>query len=70
MTIAATTLILATLTASYNVAEGRTPIGWYEYQIADDIRRYVPLYDEVDRVRAKQFWKLDWDAPDLLMGVE
>jgi len=56
------TFILATLTVSYGIAEGSEPIGWYSYQIEDDVRRFVPLYSEQDRSKAKQFWKLQWDG--------
>jgi len=55
-----------TLTVCYYVGEGRKPLSWFEYQVKDDVKRFVPIYNEQDRVKAKQFWKLNWDAPDLL----
>jgi hypothetical protein len=51
---------LAKLTVCYQHREERPIIGYYEYQIADDVRRFVPLYEEADRVRAKNYWKKDW----------
>jgi hypothetical protein len=68
------TLILVTLAASYNIAEGRTPLGWYQHyqynQNSGKVIRFVPIYDEADRSKAKQFWKLNWDAPDVLGLME
>jgi hypothetical protein len=49
-------------TLCHQLAEGSQPIGFYEYQIADDVRRYVPHYSEQDRAKAKQFWQKDWDG--------
>jgi len=63
------TQVLVALTVSYNISIARTPLGWYEYFIKDDVKRFVPIYSEADRSKIKQFWKLNWDAPDLL-GLE
>lgn len=54
--------ISANVTLPYDRAEGRHPIGWYEYQIADDVRRFVPLYSEQDKAKARLFWQNDWDG--------
>jgi hypothetical protein len=54
--------IFAKLTLCYEHREYLQLTGWYEYQVADDTRRYVPIYCKADRIRAKQFWKKDWDG--------
>ena len=62
MTIAVSKVV----TCSYHITEGRRVIDWFEHQVDDDIRRFVPIYQASDLVKARQFWKLAWDAPDLL----
>ncbi|MDQ3966780.1 MAG: hypothetical protein M3275_00110 [Thermoproteota archaeon] len=49
------------LTVKYNIAEGRTPLGWYEYHIDGGVKRYVPIYEESDRIRAANFWKMEFE---------
>jgi hypothetical protein len=44
------------------IKEERRRIGWHEYQIADDVHRFVPVCDELDRGKCKQFWKSNWDG--------
>jgi hypothetical protein len=56
--------IIAKLTVCYNKAEGRQPIGFYEYLIANDVTRYVPIYEESDRIKAKQIRQKSWDGLD------
>lgn len=34
--------------------------------MADYVRCFVPIYNEADMSKAKQYWKLQWNAPDLL----
>jgi hypothetical protein len=62
--------ISAKLTVLYHVTEGRKPIRFYEYPIDGGVRRFVPVYSEANRSKAEQFWKLNWDAPDLLGIME
>ena len=56
--------IIAKLTICYNKAGGRQPIGFYEYRIDNDVTRYVPIYEESDRIRAKQFQQKSRDGLD------
>jgi hypothetical protein len=56
--------ITVSLTLCYDRAEGCKPIGFYEYQIADNVTRYVPIYEESDRIRAKQFQQKSLDGLD------
>jgi hypothetical protein len=59
-------VVYASVTIRYDQLEGRKPIDWLEYQISDDVTRFIPIYSEADRKRVRQSWKLSWDAPDLL----
>jgi hypothetical protein len=42
------------------IKEESRHIGWHEYQIADNVRRFVPVCDEADRAKRKQFWQKAW----------
>jgi hypothetical protein len=49
-------------TLCYEDREYRQLIGWDEYLVDDNIRRYVPICDGADRIRTIQFCKKNLDG--------